>query len=462
MRSRSALLFAVSCAFLVAVSNCRSIDPSILPTAVIDSVRTNDAGTEVQVVWQGGGVKTVARSDFLPPVCDPRMNPPLPYPDELRDAGIFGALDIKCLVLSTGVLEGCTLITGVDERIDGPVVDAVRGWRCSPAKVRGVPLASAHLTQVSLGTRPVPAAAPIASGPLAPALTVVLPAPGRLPTPFPHLPKLKVPDSNPLTAEKAELGALLFADRRLSRNGSHSCASCHRPEAGFASSAITDAKAGGAMNNWNTPSLLNVGYQTVLGRQGTGKSLEDYELAHWKDQLGGEPDAVVASLNAQPALKALFIRAFPDSAGATTEAVQRSLASYLRTVTTGNSPWDRLLDGDKTAVSQDVQRGWTLFDKRCSACHRSPKFLDPQLHAVADSKGTEVKAPMLRGLATTGPYLADGSAKTLDEAAATHWLRIPKPGTKATKLPAKDAAAVKAFLDALNGEVTMMAPPKLP
>jgi cytochrome c peroxidase len=238
---------------------------------------------------------------------------------------------------------------------------------------------------------------------------------------------------------------------------------------------------GGAVNKRNAPSMLNLGFHPTLYWDGRMPSLEACANAAWKGQLGGDPVVVAKKLNEVPVYRAMFNRAFETKEGATAENVPRALAAFLRTLGSGNSPWDRFTAGDKKALSKEAQQGWTVFQKSgCVTCHVAPLFSDFDFHAlgVNDDAGRKdatkldgdlgkFKTPSLRGVALSAPYLHDGSAKTLEDAIAFMARggavkAGSDPKLKAVKLSAKEVAAVKAFLESLTGDVTVTAAPKLP
>lgn len=301
--------------------------------------------------------------------------------------------------------------------------------------------------------------------------------------PLPAMPKglgeVHAPDDNPLTAEKAQLGWWLFFDKRLSKDDSMACAACHHIDKAYTSGAALDAKVGGAMNKRNSPSMLNLGFHTAYYWDGRAPTLEAVSLAAWKAQLGADPAEIAKKLNAVPQYKAQFIRALGEPASP--ESVPKALASFFRALNSGNSPWDRFMAGDVTALTKQQQHGQKLFlASSCATCHVPPLFGDGAFHVtvVTDDEGRKdatkdeadagkFKTPSLRNVALTAPYFHDGSAPTLEMAIARMAAGAPKadkrePLFKAVKWSAKDAADVKAFLESLTGESTYSTEPALP
>jgi cytochrome c peroxidase len=293
------------------------------------------------------------------------------------------------------------------------------------------------------------------------------------------LPEVPQSAENLVSAEKAELGWKLFYDKRLSKDGSMACAQCHHLDKAFTSGAAVDAKVGGAMNKRNAPTMLNLGYHTTWYWDGRMATLEAVSNAAWKGQLGADPEAVAKVLNEVPVYKALFERAFGEPA--TAFNVPKALASFFRTLNTGNSAWDKAQAGDKKALTAEQAEGFKVFSaKGCATCHVPPLFTNFEFENLglgedpgrkdatrADADLGKFKVPSLRDVALTAPYFHDGSAKTLDEAVAF----MAKGGNKnpnlsaklkPQKLSAKETKALKAFLESLTGEATYTTEPTLP
>lgn len=331
-----------------------------------------------------------------------------------------------------------------------------------------------------------PAPAPVAEAPKPatppappPEPKVELPAVKALPALPVGMVEPKAPAENPVTAEKAELGWFLFFEPRLSKDGSMACAQCHHTDKAYTSGNALDAKVGGAMNKRNAPTMVGLGFHSSWYWDGRMATLEAVSNAAWKGQLGADPAAVVAGLNAVPVYKAMFVRAFNEPA--TVDNVPKALATFFRTLNTGNSAFDKDAAGDKAALSKDAKAGKELFSKGgCVSCHVPPLFSDFAFHGIGigddagrmDATKEEkdkglFKTPGLRNVALTAPYFHDGSAKTLDEAIALmakggNKVPTQDPLLKPVKWNAKQLAQVKAFLESLNGELTYPDAPKLP
>ncbi|MFO0597960.1 MAG: cytochrome c peroxidase [Myxococcaceae bacterium] len=328
-------------------------------------------------------------------------------------------------------------------------------------------------------TKPADPPKPAEPPPPPPAPKVELsPAPPlpQKPLGLPALPE--VPD-NQTTPEKVELGHRLFFDKRLSKDGSMACVQCHEAARAWTTANQFDAKVGGAMNKRNTPSVVNLAWHTTYYWDGRMPTLEAVCNAAWKGQLGADPAGVAKALNDVPIYKAMFQRAFTEDA--TELNVPKALAAFLRTVNSGNSPWDRAQAGDKSALTAEQAEGFKVFSaKGCVNCHVPPMFSNYEFENIglgedpgrkdatkSDDDLGKFKVPSLRNVALTAPYFHDGSAATLEDAIALMAKggnKNPKLSTKLKpqKLSPKEAKALKAFLESLTGDSGWAAEPALP
>ncbi|MFO0985328.1 MAG: cytochrome c peroxidase [Planctomycetota bacterium] len=261
------------------------------------------------------------------------------------------------------------------------------------------------------------------------------------------LPELPVPADNALTAAKVELGKQLFFDKRLSKDGSAACETCHLPELGWTDAKPFSTKVGGELNTRHTPTLWNVAYYPKLYWDGRAEGLEKQVIAAWKAQMGADPDAIAKKLVEVPAYKQAFEASFGGAP--TADAVVKALACFVRTLLSGNSPWDRYEHGDQKAVSADAVAGFQVFKEAasCSLCHAPPFYTDTLFHNVgigSDAAKPDLgrgkivsdlaqkenrpltadeqklmgafKTPGLRSITETGPYFHDGRFASLDDA----------------------------------------------
>ena len=214
------------------------------------------------------------------------------------------------------------------------------------------------------------------------------------------LPELDIPEHNPLTKEKVELGRLLFFDRRLSLNDTFSCAICHIPEQGFTSNELATAIGfEGRSVNRNSPTMYNVAYHTVFFHDGREDSLEQQV---WAPLLASNEMAnpsigyVINKIKGIEEYQGMFEAAF-DGEGPTMQTVGDALASYQRTLNSANSRFDRWYYGkEEDVLSYDEKQGFALFmgKAKCSSCHLVTQdhaiFTDNKMHNTGHGYATSM------------------------------------------------------------------------
>ena len=290
---------------------------------------------------------------------------------------------------------------------------------------------------------------------------VALQAPqlAALPESFP------APADNPTTPERVALGRLLFWDPILSGQKDVACATCHHPDFGYSDGLALSIGAGGAglgparafasghpaqPVKRNSQTILNVAFNglaaraiatpaaapmfwdsRVLGLE--AQALEPLKAA--EEMRGGAfPEdraipAAVARLNGLPEYRRLFARAFGGAATVTAENLGRALAAFQRSLVAMNSPFDRYMRGDPTALNSDQLRGMDRFSTAgCVQCHNGPMFSDFTPHVLGVPDSTQLaqsdagvnhtyafRTPTLRNLGATAPYMHSGMFTTLPE-----------------------------------------------
>ncbi len=311
-------------------------------------------------------------------------------------------------------------------------------------------------------------------------------APVKIDVPL-GLPPVPIPPDNPPTAETIALGRRLFYDNRLSVDNTLSCASCHNPELEFTDRLPTARGVRAQMGTRNTPTILNAVYNSLQFWDGRAPTLEDQSGGPIANpiEMSQTHDACVVKLNKDSAYRHDFEAAFgPGPIGIT--KVEMAVASFERTLISGNSPFDRYqFGGDKTAMSPAAIRGLAIFtDKNrgnCSTCHTIEKtyalFTDGKFHNLgagmnSDGELTDLgrytqthdekdrgafRTPSLRNVAKTAPYMHDGSKKTLKEVVDFYvggGNSNPQldPEIKELHLTGQDRADLVAFLEALTCE----------
>lgn len=246
------------------------------------------------------------------------------------------------------------------------------------------------------------------------------------------LPPVPVPQSNPITREKIQLGRKLFYDRRLSLNQTLSCAMCHIPEQGFTNNELATAVGiEGRSGRRNAPSLYNVAYLKSLFHDGREQNLEQQVWGPLLDRREmGNPSfaAVLEKIKVLPDYQGLFEKAF--GRGPTMETLGMALATYERTLVSGNSPFDRWYYGGATqALSEAAKRGFALFRGKanCVACHtvgeRNALFTDNRHH----NTGTGARRSLTDAPRTHKVILAPGVIVDVDEA-VIHPVEEPPAG----------------------------------
>jgi cytochrome c peroxidase len=257
-------------------------------------------------------------------------------------------------------------------------------------------------------------------------------APFKIPA---GLPPLIWPTNNPYSAEKAELGRYLYFDRRLSADGSVSCASCHEPSHAFTDAAASSTGIRGQKGNRSAPTILNRAYSLAQFWDGRSGTLEDQAKGPMANpiEMGNTHEAIVTTLVKVQGYGPMFRKAF-GSDSIDIDRVAMAIACFERTVLSGNAPYDKYKRGVTSALSAEQVRGMTLFFGKaaCDRCHEGANFTlnayanigvgmdkpDPDVGRYAvthDPRDWGVfKVPTLREIEHTAPYMHDGSLKTLD------------------------------------------------
>jgi len=327
---------------------------------------------------------------------------------------------------------------------------------------------------------------------------------------------------NPLSRAKIELGRQLFFDKRLSADGSLSCASCHQPEHGFAYPRPLATGVGGEPGRRHPPTLLNrimlaVGDDRQLW-DGSASSVEAALLHTLADEreMGADPAATIARLEAIEPYRLQFVQLY---GGVSRAAIGDAIGGFVRCLVTGDSPYDRavqwrtyerlpedllaadpelatrFLAAQQAAAAQPLsaaaQRGEQLFFGNrawCSACHNGVNITDEQFHNIGigldgpnpdlgrflvtgrDADWAAFKTPTIRNAAATAPYMHDGSLPTL--AAVVDWYAQGgrpnrnldyrfawlEPGS----LSSQDKADLVAFIEACSGPLPQVEAGRLP
>ncbi len=290
---------------------------------------------------------------------------------------------------------------------------------------------------------------------------------------------MPVPDDNPLTLAKVALGRRLFSDRRLSRDGSMACATCHDPDRAFTDGRRLAIGYERQRGTRNVPTIVNRGYGSTFFWDGRAPTLEAQVLEpiQGSRELASSVADVVASLRDDATYRAAFAGVFGREPSA--EDLARALASYVRSIQSGDSPLDRYVDRDAQALSPDAKAGLTLFNGRanCWLCHVGPTVSDERFHntgiAWRDGRFQDAgralvtgdprdrgafKTLTLREVARTAPYMHDGSVRRLEDV-VEFYSRGGRPNPnldpliEPLRLTSADQRALVAFLRSLSGTI---------
>lgn len=266
---------------------------------------------------------------------------------------------------------------------------------------------------------------------------------------------MPVPEDNPITPAKLELGRKLFHDRRLSRSGTIACASCHDPDRAFSDGRPLAVGVFGRVGRRHAPALINRGYGRTFFWDGRVATLEEQVLKPIQD-----PNEMDLSLDEASSRVRLSV-----------PAISHALATYVRSILSGDSPYDRFINGDRRALTDEQQRGMQIFRGRgnCTACHVGPTFSDERFHNTGvawqndrlqdegRANGT-FKTPTLREVARTAPYMHDGSLATLADVVEFYsegGRKNPSldPDIRLLRLTAEEKRALIRFLESLSGTI---------
>ena len=164
-----------------------------------------------------------------------------------------------------------------------------------------------------------------------------------------------VPEDNPMTPEKIELGKRLYFDTRLSKDGTVSCATCHDPKEGWAEHSATSTGIKGQVGGRNAPSVINAAYANQFW-DGRAASLEEQALGPVQNpiEMGNTLPAMVAELSKDQDYRDRFQKVFGTAV--TAAGVAKAIAAFERTIVSGNSPYDRFKAGDKQALNAAQKR----------------------------------------------------------------------------------------------------------
>jgi cytochrome c peroxidase len=320
-----------------------------------------------------------------------------------------------------------------------------------------------------------------------------------------------IPENNPQTPEKIDLGKKLFFDRRLSGDGTMSCATCHIPDMAFSDGQDISLSYPTTKNWRNSPTLVNAGFQKYLFHDGRAKTLEDQALFPMMSafEMNKNLDYLEEQIRVVPEYADAFRKIFNGEV--TRETIAMAIAAFERTLVSRNSPLDRYLSGDHNALSDEAKKGLEIFrgKGRCMECHHGANLADDKFYALNvpenpallnDPRVTATmrfvakvyhykdyrnltedpgrylitknekdwkafRTPTLREIARTAPYMHNGIFATLEEVIQFFDEGGGKGNTalKPLGLTAAEKRSLKVFLtEALAGEELVIRYPEIP
>lgn len=246
-----------------------------------------------------------------------------------------------------------------------------------------------------------------------------------------------IPQDNPLSRNKVELGRLLFFDKRLSKNDTIACASCHMAKFAFTDGRPVSTGIRGQKGGRSAPASLNRAFSSGQFWDGRAATLEEQSVGPFINPVEhgfANHDEMIAKMKKIAGYRKLFLQIFGEDI--TIGNVGKAIASFQRTILSGNSPADRFdMGGEANALSDSAQKGLELFrgKARCTRCHSGFNFSDEKFHNLGIGWDTNtvdlgrylvtknpedigaLKTPTLREIARSAPYMHDGRFKTLEE-----------------------------------------------
>ncbi len=303
------------------------------------------------------------------------------------------------------------------------------------------------------------------------------------------LPPLEIPADNPMTVEKIELGKMLYFDKRVSKDGTISCATCHDPQMAWAEHTPTSKGIHEQIGGRNAPTVINAAYAAAQFWDGRAATLEDQAVGPVANpiEMGNTMEGMIQNLEAIPQYREMFQKVF--GTGVTPENFAKAVAAFERTVLSGDSPYDRFKAGQEDALTDAQKRGLELFENSgCADCHTPPLFSSYEYYNAGVGMDKEnpdegrkavtgedhdmgaFRVPSLREVANTAPYFHDGSAATLEEAVAlmaaggkdNPHRSVEFDTVREAQLTPEQQKDIVEFLKALSGTYPMIEPPQLP
>ncbi len=294
------------------------------------------------------------------------------------------------------------------------------------------------------------------------------------------------PDDDPFSQAKADLGRALFFDPILSGSGTRSCASCHNPSLSWGDGLPRALGENQAPLAVRSPTLLNIAWIPVLGWDGKFRDLESVAFTPITGlgNMNRKEEDLLAALQAIAGYRTAFAKAFPDGA-ISRRHIEEALATFERTIVSGETPFDHWIAGDETAIGESAERGFALFNGKaqCAECHSGWNFTGGAFYDIGEAPSDDIgrgriftnspklqhafKVPTLRDVARRAPYMHNGSVATLKDVIDLYDRGgIDRPSRSELIRPLNLTAAEKsdlmAFLETLTASPAPYAVPTLP
>lgn len=292
------------------------------------------------------------------------------------------------------------------------------------------------------------------------------------------------PADNPYSAEKAQLGKMLFFDQRLSKHFNMNCATCHNPSLGW-EDGVAGAFGGQGKNlSRHSPTTLNMAWSDSFFWDGRAATLEEQIRGPVEspNEMNLPLSTAVERLRSVEGYRSRFERVFPGQ-GIQIDNILKAIATYERTLVSGTAPFDRWIEGDEAALSDAAKRGFKLFNGKaaCSQCHTGWNLTDNQFHdiglptndtgrmAITGNTADQhaFKTPGLRNIRQRAPYMHNGSLTTLEQV-IIHYIAGGTPRESLSKqmqpvpLNMREVSDLVAFLESLTGDDQPVSLPILP
>lgn len=250
-----------------------------------------------------------------------------------------------------------------------------------------------------------------------------------------NLPPVIVPGNNPQTDAKILLGKQLYFDTRLSKDNTISCATCHSPAMGWSDAGPTSSGINSQRGGRRAPPVSNSAYSPLQFWDGRAPTLEEQAKGPIANpiEMGNTHDAMLRTVDGFPGYVEAFKKVFGD-VPITIDLVAQAIAAYERTIVTTDSPFDRFVRGDNSALTRQEKRGLEIFNGKghCTLCHWGGYSSDGRFHnlGVAPAPGEKpdegrqavtkdpgdagkFKTPTVRDAAKRPPYMHNGTEKSL-------------------------------------------------